>query len=355
MISFPDSKIIYSCPNNARFAVTLHYIDVLQKIGGQLMLDNFGRNVNYIRVSLTDRCNLRCLYCMPEKGINKLKHEDILRYEEVINIIKTFAKLGGKKVRYTGGEPLILKDIDYLIAQTAKISGIEDISITTNGTLLYDMADELKKAGLKRVNISIDSLKPEKYSHITRGGDLNKVLLAVEKCMQIGISPVKINVVLIKGINDDEVGDFIRLTKDLPLHVRFIELMPMGEGAKYYEHGRMSSDEIIIKFPQLISLHDKHQSTAKMYKLKNSKGKVGFITPMSCKFCSDCNRIRLTSVGTIKPCLHSSEEINIKAYLENDVLLETALRSAILGKPEEHHLVDERASRSLKMMYQIGG
>lgn len=319
------------------------------------MQDNFGRNVDYLRVSLTDRCNLRCLYCMPEEGIEKLKHEDILRYEEVLNIIKAFAKLGGRKVRYTGGEPLILKGIDYLISETAKIPGIEDIALTTNGILLYDMADELKKAGLKRVNVSIDSLKPEKYSHITRGGDLRKVMLGIEKCLKIGISPVKINVVIIKGLNDDEVGDFINLTKELPVQIRFIELMPMGEGKKYYESGRMSSNEIIEKFPELILLSEKNQGTAKMYKLKDSKGAVGFITPMSCKFCSSCNRIRLTSAGTIKPCLHSREEIAIKDFVGNEVLLAKTLKDAIINKPEEHHLVDERESRSSKMMYQIGG
>lgn len=319
------------------------------------MRDVFGRNVDYLRVSLTDRCNLRCVYCMPEEGIEKLKHEDILSYEEVLNIIKAFAKLGGRKIRYTGGEPLILKDIDYLIAETAQIAGIEDIAITTNGILLDDMAVELKKAGLKRVNISLDSLRPEKFSRITRGGDIKKVLSAIEKCLSIGIMPVKINVVLIKGINDDEVGDFIRLTKLLPLQVRFIELMPLGEGKKYFEKGQISCSEIIEKFPSLLPLPNHPQNTAKMYKLKNAKGEVGFISPMSCKFCSSCNRIRLTSVGTVKPCLHSSEEINIRDFVENEVLLSAALRNAIINKPEEHHLVDEAESRSLKMMYQIGG
>lgn len=319
------------------------------------MLDSYGRDINYIRVSLTDRCNLRCLYCMPEEGIQKLRHEDILRYEEIINIIKAFASLGGKKVRYTGGEPLILKGIDQLISETAKIPGIEDIAITTNGILLYDKVEELKKAGLKRVNISLDSLNPEKYSRITRGGDLSKVMSAIEKCIKIGISPVKINVVLIKGINDDEVGDFLNLTKDLPIQIRFIELMPMGEGRKYYEHDHMSCSEIIAKFPHLIPLNGDQHSTAKLYKLKNAKGEIGFITPMTCKFCSDCNRIRLTSVGTIKTCLHSREEVSIKEFTNNGPLLVEAIKNAILNKPEEHHLVDEKASRSLKMMYQIGG
>jgi len=319
------------------------------------MRDQYGRNIDYLRVSLTDRCNLRCIYCMPEDGIEKLRHEDILRFEEVLQIIRAFAKIGGRKIRFTGGEPLILKGITELIRETSQIPGIEDIALTTNGMLLADMADDLKKAGLKRVNISLDSLKPDKFNQITRGGDVKKILAAIEKCLSVGISPVKINVVLIKGVNDDEVQDFAKLTVNLPLHVRFIELMPLGEGKKYYQSGYMSSNEIMMRIPDLIPLEDDMPGTAKMYKLKNAKGKIGFITPMSCKFCSSCNRIRLTSVGTIKPCLHSEAEISIKEYLSNEAFLVAALKNAVFGKPREHYLEDGNASKSLKMMYQIGG
>ena len=199
------------------------------------MIDKRGRNIDYLRVSLTDRCNLRCLYCMPEEGIQKKCHDEILRFEEVGKIIKACASIGIKKVRFTGGEPLILKGIDKLIKNTSLIHGIEDISITTNGILLADMADELKNAGLKRVNISIDTLNKEKFKEITRLGDIGKVFSAIEKCMSIGLVPVKLNIVLMKGINDDEIGDFLKLTMDNPIQVRFIELMPIGEGTRYFE------------------------------------------------------------------------------------------------------------------------
>lgn len=319
------------------------------------MLDNQGRNIDYLRVSLTDRCNLRCIYCMPEEGVDKKRHDDIMRFEEVVKIIKAFSKLGIRKVRYTGGEPLILKGIDGLIYETSKIEGIDDISITTNGILLHDMADDLKKAGLKRVNISLDTLKADKFKMITRGGDINKVLSAVDKCMSIGLAPVKLNIVLIRGINDNEAKDFIELTMKMPIHVRFIELMPIGEGVKLYGPGAMSGDEVIAENPGLIPIKTDRTSTARVYKLREAKGTVGFISPLSCKFCSDCNRIRLTAAGTIKPCLHSESEISIREYVDNEMKLMSVLKDAIFNKPEEHHLETDNLSRSKKMMYQIGG
>ena len=265
------------------------------------MLDKYGRDINYLRISLTDRCNLRCVYCMPEEGVEKACHEDVLRYEEIIKIVQTAAKLGIKKIRYTGGEPLILRNIDQLIYETSIIPGIEDIAITTNGISLLEKADELKKAGLKRVNISLDTLKEDKYKMITRGGELKKVLSAIEKCISIGLTPVKINTVLLKGINDDEIEDLINLTKDMPVNIRFIELMPIGEGEKLYSDNFISNDEVIESLTGLIPMVSKEGSTAKLYTKKGYKGTIGFISPLSCKFCSSCNRIRLTSVGTIKP------------------------------------------------------
>jgi cyclic pyranopterin phosphate synthase len=319
------------------------------------MLDRFGRNIDYLRVSLTDRCNLRCIYCMPETGVEKLCHEDILRYEETIKVVRAFSKLGIRKVRYTGGEPLILKDIDKLICETSRLDGIEDISITTNGMLLADMVPSLKEAGLNRVNISLDTLKEDKYSAITRGGSIKKVFEAIEKCLAYGLSPVKLNVVVIKGINNDEIVDFINLTKDMPVEVRFIELMPIGEGSRYFDKGHMSSEEILNLCPGLIPLPANGHRTAELYKLKNAKGTVGLISPVSCKFCSNCNKIRLTAAGTIKPCLHSEEEISIREYLDNEVGLLHAIKKAIYGKPAEHHMDDEGISRSTRDMYQIGG
>ena len=319
------------------------------------MQDVNGRKINYIRVSLTDRCNLRCVYCMPEGGIGKKEHHEIIRHEEIIKILKASAFLGINKVRFTGGEPLIVKGVDKLINETSKINGIEDISITTNGILLNSMVNELKKAGLKRVNISLDSLKEDKFKKITRGGNIQDVFQAIEKCINLGIKPVKINTVLIKGINDDEITDLIKLTKDYPVHVRFIELMPIGEGMNYYDTGFISSEQVISEQRELVPLNSNISSTASLFKLPNSKGTVGFISPLSCKFCSNCNRIRLTSSGTIKPCLHSDTEFDLKKYLDSEVSLISELKGIIYNKPAEHNLENEGKSRSKRDMFEIGG
>ena len=318
------------------------------------MLDKKGRKIDYLRVSLTDRCNLRCVYCMPEEGITKKAHNDIVRFEDLEKVISAFAALGIKKVRFTGGEPLILKGIEKLIRFTSSIQSIYDVSLTTNGILLYDKAKELKLSGLNRVNISLDTLNKDKYKEITRGGDINKVFSAIEKCISIDLKPVKINVVLMRGINDDEVNDFINLTKDMPVQVRFIELMPIGEGLKLYEKSSMKIDEIIDKHKELIHIKDK-SNVASVYKIDGAKGTVGFISPMSCKFCNDCNRVRLTSMGYIKPCLHSNEEINLKPYFNDEKKLRKVIEDAIYNKPDEHHLEVDKKSKTDKMMYQIGG
>ncbi len=318
------------------------------------MLDKRGRTIDYLRVSLTDRCNLRCVYCMPEKGISKMCHNDILRFEEVEKIISACAELGVKKVRFTGGEPLLLKGLDKLIQHTATIESITDISLTTNGMLLYDMAEDLKKAGLKRVNISLDTLNAEKFKKITRLGDINKVLKAIDKCLELGMVPIKINVVLMKGINDDEIENFINMTIDKPIQVRFIELMPIGEGLKYYDKCKMKVEEILDRLPQLIPVKDDSR-VASVYKLPNAKGSVGLISPVSCKFCDDCNRIRLTATGTIKPCLHSLDEINLKPFINDERKLVEVIKEAVYNKPHEHHLETENKSDTDRMMFQIGG
>jgi cyclic pyranopterin phosphate synthase len=291
---------------------------------------------------------------MPEEGVMKLQHEDIIRFEEVKKIVKAAASIGINKIRYTGGEPLIIKGIDNLIYETSLIKGIDDIALTTNGILLYDAAEDLKRAGLNRVNISLDTLKEDKFYKITRGGNLKQVIQAIEKCINLGFSPVKINTVLLKGINDGEIEDFINLTKEMPIHVRFIELMPMGEAFDLYKKGTIKCQDIIQKFNNLIPIYNEKSSTAELYKLPNAKGVVGFIRPVSCKFCKDCNRIRLTSTGTIKPCLHSEREYSVKESLQSEDLLAARLKEIILDKPFEHNL-EEKGSLSAKMMYQIGG
>ncbi len=319
------------------------------------MVDKKGRKINYLRISLTDRCNLRCIYCMPEEGIIKKTHDDILHFQEILKVIKSASVLGVNKVRYTGGEPLIIKGIDKLIYETSKIQGINEIALSTNGILLSDVIHDLKRVGLNRVNISLDTLDKDKYKGITRGGELNKVLEAIDKCLSLGIKPVKINAVLMKGFNDDEIDSFIKLTKESPIHVRFIELMPIGEGVKYFDDYFMSSKEIIKRYPELIPVEKEEFSTAELYKLQDGKGKIGFINPLSCKFCVECNRIRLTSDGGIKPCLHSEKEYNIKKFINNEALLIKELENIIYNKPLAHHLVEDKLSKSKKMMFQIGG
>lgn len=319
------------------------------------MKDNYGRNVDYLRVSVTDRCNLRCIYCMPSEGIELKSHDEILRFEDIISIVNAAALLGIKKIRYTGGEPLVMQDIEKLIYETSKIPGIEEITMTTNGILLYDMVKDLKKAGLARVNISLDTLTKDKFKSITRLGNLETVLKGIDRCLELGMNPVKINTVLLRDFNDTEFDDFLRLIKDTPLEIRFIELMPIGEAVKFYEKAKISFNELLYKHPELIEIETSEKSTAKMYRIEGSMGKIGSINPISCKFCSDCNKIRLTSTGNIKPCLHSKEEIELRKYLHNNILLKDALETAILNKPKEHHLEEERVTRSDKMMYQIGG
>lgn len=331
------------------------------------MLDTFGRNIDYIRISLTDKCNLRCIYCMPDftnvdkqlstncEALLSDKESFSLSSNEIIKILKSVVLLGIKKVRYTGGEPLVFQGIEKLINETSKIHRIQDISITTNGILLNDKALDLKKAGLKRVNISLDTLKKDRYKEITRVGDIDSVFKAINTCLNIGLTPVKLNTVIIKGINDDEIEDFINLTKELPVHVRFIELMPIGQGVKFYKNGFISSSEIVKMYPELVFLGRKKGETADIYKLKNSKGTIQFISPIDCKFCSDCNRIRLTSKGTIKPCLHSENEANIKQYLYNDEFLRAAIKNAITNKPLEHKLEVDNKSKCSKGMFEIGG
>lgn len=320
------------------------------------MIDNYGRKINYLRVSLTDKCNLRCIYCMPEIcPRSNEENSPQLKINDVIKIVNAVSMLGIEKIRYTGGEPLIVKNIDRLIYETHKQAKIKDIAITTNGIFLEDIIYDLKISGLNKVNISLDTLKSDRYKKITRGGELNKVFKALERCLSLGLKSVKINTVLLKGINDDEITDFINLTKKYPIDVRFIELMPLGEGIKYYDKFFMTSKEVLERFPELIREKGNEASTAELYKLKNSIGKVGFISPLSCKFCDSCNKIRLTSEGKIKPCLHSDEEIDIMPYLNNEKELLNKIRYSIMEKPKEHHIEEVHKTNTHRMMFQIGG
>lgn len=316
------------------------------------MIDNYGRNINYIRISLTNMCNLRCIYCVPGDWFRYKKK--YLKFKDVVNLIKAADELGIKKIRYTGGEPLLFRNIEKLIYETSKLKRINDISITTNGILLKDKIKELKKYGLNRVNISLDTLNSDKFKYITRGGDISKVFNGISKCMDIGMDFVKINVVVIRGINDDEIDSFINIARDFQVYVRFIELMPIGAGLQFYKNGFVSSREIIENHPYLKFLKMEYGSTAVTYTGKNFKGYIQFISAVDNKFCKTCNRIRIMSGLTIKPCLHSDLEIDIKKYINNREMLKYFIYKSVLKKPREHNL-DNNKSHCNKMMYQIGG
>ncbi|GAU76775.1 GTP 3',8-cyclase MoaA [Fusibacter sp. 3D3] len=318
------------------------------------MIDGYGRKINYLRLSITDRCNLRCQYCMPEEGVEKLKHSDILSLEEIDEMVSAFVSLGINKIRVTGGEPLVRNGIVSLIEMIRRHPEIKDLALTTNGLLLKQMAKSLKEAGLDRVNVSLDSLKPEKYFRMTRGGSLETVLSGIEEAKRVGLTPIKLNVVIIGGFNDDEIVDFVRMTEDEAIDVRFIELMPIGEVAKWSIKNYLPNKVVLEKVPELIPVVSQDPaSPAQYYKLPNGKGKVGLISPISCKFCTNCNRIRLTSEGKLKYCLHSDEEFDLKKALSDKLDLTEYIQQSILNKPLEHHI--GKGDIVMRNMVQVGG
>ena len=283
------------------------------------MIDKYGRQIDYMRISVTELCNLRCRYCMPEEGIVKRDHEEMMTAEETIDAVKAAVSLGVKKIRVTGGEPLVKRGIVELCENIAAIDGVEELCMTTNGTLLPGYARELRAAGVDRVNISLDTLKADRYREITRIGELSEALSGIEAAFEAGFEKVKINTVLVGGFNDDEIEDFVRLTIDRPLEVRFIELMPIGGGIEFEK----------TRF-------------------------ISCIRPISCDFCEGCNKIRLTADGMLKPCLHSGAEISIKGRSREEMT--EVIREAILSKPQMRETLDaENPSHAGRNMNSIGG
>jgi cyclic pyranopterin phosphate synthase len=320
------------------------------------MIDAYNREINYLRISVTDLCNLKCKYCMPEKGVIKKEHEEILRLETIERIAAAAVKIGISKIRLTGGEPLVRRGIIDLIENIAKLKskGLKDLGMTTNAIRLQDYAYTLKKAGLTRVNISLDSLDETKYREITRCGNVKNVLEGLQAAKDVRLTPIKINVVLIGGFNDDEIEDFVNLTMNEDIEVRFIELMPLGEASVWDQKHFLPNTEILKRVPKLISVPFKgHGSVARLYKLPGSKGKVGMISPLSSHFCNYCNRIRITPDGKLKPCLHSNVEIDIRNYGENN--LEKFLLDGMKAKPNRHHIQNEDFIPVVRNMHEIGG
>jgi GTP 3',8-cyclase len=306
--------------------------------------DSFQRTIDYMRISITDRCNLRCIYCMPSGGLVPIGHKDILRYEEIIRVLKVAVKIGVRKIRITGGEPLIRKNVSRLIRLIKNIDGIRDLSLTTNGVFLEQYAEELAEAGLDRVNISLDSLRADRYREITRGGDINSVLRGIEAAEKAGLLPIKINMVPIRGLNDDEIVEFAIMTLKYPYQVRFIELMPFCAQGMWRPEKFISAEEIrciVETIGQLAPLEQKKSGPARYVKFESACGVIGFISPISNHFCKECNRLRLTADGKLRPCLFSETEIDLKPPLRSDSPdheIERLFKLSIELKPQGHNL-----------------
>jgi cyclic pyranopterin phosphate synthase len=320
--------------------------------------DSFQRPINYLRISVTDRCNLRCIYCMPAEGVNLLQHEDILSYEEICRIADAAAELGIKKVRITGGEPLVRTGLCRLVQMLAQIDAIDDIALTTNGTLLSQYADELKAAGLRRVNISLDTLKPDKFRLITRSGNLADVLAGIKAADAAGLNPIKFNMVVMADINDDELIDFARKTIDEGWHVRFIEHMPFNrETAESYFVSVNEMRQHLAVLGELEPCTFKGNGPAKYYRLPQAKGTIGFITPISEHFCFQCNRLRLTADGKLRPCLLSEQEFDLRQPLRQGISaagLKKLIKRAVESKPRQHNLAQGFVPQD-RPFSQVGG
>lgn len=324
-------------------------------------MDKYGRVIDYLRISVTDRCNLRCIYCMPAGGIRPLEHKSLLQYEEITRVVKVAACLGVRKVRITGGEPLVRRNLPFLIESISAIDGIEDISLTTNGVLLKQLARSLASAGLKRVNVSLDSLYPERYRQITRGGDMYDVLDGIAEAEKAGLMPVKINMIPMRGINDDEIEEFSLLTRNTSLHVRFIECMPTGVRDIRNRGLSIPTGEIkerVTRLGALTPVTVRKQGPARYFRFDGAPGVLGFISPVTHHFCESCNRLRLTSDGKLRPCLFSEMEIDVKSALRSgaaDSEIERLLRLAVEAKPERHMIASQQNFYHLKPMSMIGG
>ncbi len=326
------------------------------------MKDIYQREINYLRISVTDRCNLRCTYCMPRDGVKPIPHEDILRNEEIGQIVRAGALVGINKIRLTGGEPLVRKGLQDLIRLIHETDGIDDIALTTNGILLPGMAAELKSAGVNRLNISLDTLKPRRYKDITRLGKFEDTWKGIETALEFGFHPVKLNVVAIRGFNDDEILELAGLSFKYPLHIRFIEVMPIGVSDAWASYRHIPVFEIKEIIEQgLGKLQEVRKllgnGPAKYYYQPEMQGSIGFISPVSDHFCSRCNRLRLTAEGKLRPCLYSGSEIDLRTTLRNsagDMDLAKLFAQAINNKPVRHN-IGEGWQKKDRVMSQIGG
>ena len=316
--------------------------------GKTAMQDRYARNITYLRLSVTDLCSLRCRYCMPADGIPKRDHRDVCSVEELVEISRAAVDCGVRKVRLTGGEPLVRRGILEICRGIAAIPGVEELCLTTNGLALPQLVGPLKEAGVSRLNISLDTLRPDRYAYITRVGRLEEAFRGLKAAAEAGFTGTKLNVVLMKGFNDDEIPDFLDLSCRYPVEVRFIELMPIGEGRNAQF---LPAEAVLESNPYLRPLEG--SGVARRYRSPGGRGTVGLIEPMSHRFCGECDRIRVTADGKLKPCLHSDQEIPLRGLHGEE--LRQAMRDGVAAKPQRHHMNETGRSEAGRNMHQIGG
>lgn len=315
------------------------------------MRDAQGRRIDYLRLSVTDRCNCRCAYCMPADGVPMLSHDDVCSFEELARITEACCELGVTKVRLTGGEPLARRGLLGLVRMLREVPGVRELAMTTNATLLAPVASELRAAGLDRINVSLDSLRPERYAAITRGARLDDALAGLRAAHDAGFTGTKVNCVLMGGVNDDEVADIAGLAREKPVDVRFIELMPIGEAAGWPRARFVDASAVLGAVPELAPVGT--DGVAELFSAPGWAGRVGLIRPMSHRFCAGCTRIRVTADGRLKPCLHSADEVSLRGLVGEE--LREALLAGIALKPAHHDMDGTHASESARAMNEIGG
>ena len=326
------------------------------------LIDQYDRHLNYLRISITDRCNIQCIYCMPRNGISKLRHEDILTYEEILRLASIAINLGVDKIRLTGGEPLIRKGICEFIPRLTALAGLREVSLTTNGIFLKEKLAKIRTGKIKRINISLDSLHRDRYKKITGYDGLDLVLAGIKGAREMGFSPVKINMVVMEGVNDDEILDFARLSLEHPYHIRFIEYMPVSVTSSDIPLRHVPSSlikEQLGKLGKLVPIpRDIHDGPAERFKFEGAPGEIGFISPLTHHFCPACNRLRLTSSGYLRPCLLSDQEVDLEGPMRNgasDEDLAGIFLKTALTKPHSHHLTSKNSTHLSAQMSSIGG
>jgi GTP 3',8-cyclase len=326
------------------------------------MRDGFGRRIEYLRISVTDKCNLRCVYCMPEEGLPWLRRDELLTFEEIAEVVRAMAALGLRRIRLTGGEPLVRRDLPALVRQLRSIEGIDDIALSTNGVLLEELAEELRSAGVDRINLSLDSLRSDRiHSLARRSGSAERIFAGIAAAERVGFAPLKINCVVMRGRNDDEIADFAAITRERPWHVRFIEVMPTGDNLEVSRDQYVPAGEILERVQALGALRPVAgpggNGPATYFAFPDAPGTVGVITPMSHNYCDRCNRMRLTADGALRPCLFGSIQTPLRDALRAGQPLEPLIRETLRIKPERHWLVQgsDEGSGGLRALSEVGG